>query len=122
MIKFIFILFTLGLFASAIIAKNNTPKWNTKMMLISSSIMLISSFVIVAASYDYDYDYEYIIIILVLSCIMLIATLLYIIGLLSYAIKTFTANKANKELEYLNYQIKDQLEIRAQKNASSLKQ
>ena len=107
---FTFIIFS-GLLIGAILAKQSSPKWPAKMMLICSIIILIS-YLIFALAVD-SIDYTNYMILVIFGLLMICGIIIYLIGLLFYCLKTYAATKANEQLDYLNFQLKDQLEIRS---------
>jgi len=107
---FILFLFYTGLIIAGAKAKQNTQKWYARMMHITGIIALISY--ILAAQVLNGGNSEAAILggICALACFC--CTILYFIALLFYSLKTYAIAKTNKQLDYLNFQLQDQLEIR----------
>jgi len=107
---FISSIFFGGLIIAAIVAMQANPKWQAKLMLIPSIIGFFAYFIL-AATID-SIDWGSFIIIIILGAIVLICSILFFMGLLFFCLKTHAATKANEQLDFLNFQLKDQLEIR----------
>lgn len=104
-----FIFFS-GLVIAAVFALKSASQWPAKLMLFPSIIAFFCYAILAGTINNSNIGDFYLVIIL--SLLLLCCCVLYFIGLLFYCLKTHTATKANKELEYLNFQISDQLEIR----------
>jgi len=107
---FIIFIFYIGLVVAAASAKRNTTKWAASMMQVTSIITLISYIFIYLIILGSSADSE--VILSLFSILLFCGTILYFIALLFYSLKTHATAKANKQLDYLNFQLKDQLEIR----------
>ena len=99
-----------GLIAAAITAIQTRSKWPAKLMLIPSILGFFAYFIL-AVSID-SVQWSSFFIILILGGIILVCSTLFFIGLLFYCLKTYAATKANEQLDFLNFQLKDQIEIR----------
>ena len=99
----------IGVIGASVMAHNNAPKWQAKLQIWGSIMHTIGMLILLASINSRGPESSSIFIIIGL---VFIGFLLYIIGLLCYCLKTYTANKANEQLEYLNFQLNDQVEIR----------
>jgi len=103
-------IFFAGIVTAAFSALKSASQWPAKLMLFPS-IMAFICYVTLAVTIE-DSGMSGFYLLMIMGLIILCCFVLYFIGLLFYCIKTYTATKANQELEYLNFQLKDQLEIR----------
>lgn len=111
--QFLILLFCAGLIASGRFALKSSSKWPAKLMLIGSLCISIPTTIIIITLYGNGTPSSSVILpTFIFVIIGLLGLLLYLIGLISYCAKTFAAMKANEQLDYLNFQLKDQLEAR----------
>ena len=103
-------IFFAGLIIAAMMAKQNSPTWPAKLMFIVSIISFISYSLVAIVLSGMNWSMMWFI--GIISLINLVCIILYFIGLLVYCLKTYAATKANEQLEFLNFQLNDQVEIR----------
>ncbi len=112
--KLTIIAICIGFLYSALIAHRNTQTWPSKLLLwgsITSSIPIILITITEGAFMRGSGGLG----IFIFAGIILLGLLLFLIGLLGYCAKTLNTTKSNKELDYLNFQIRDRMEAENEK-------